>query len=116
VPQNPGVDRKNLGWFAGGAAALGVLAASLVSPSVLSMPVAVSDKLYHAVAYFVLAIIGFYATETENYKVAVVVFALGTCVELAQSLVPHRTASLADVAANGVGIVAAVVVAFLVDT
>jgi VanZ family protein len=68
------------------------------------------------VAYFVLTLVGFYATETEKHKVAVVVFALGAFVELTQAFVPYRTASLADVAANGVGVVGAVVVAFVVDT
>ena len=111
-----GVNRERVGWVVVVAAALGVVVASLVSPSVLSIPVTVSDKLYHAVAYFVLALVGFYATETEKYKIAVVVFALGACVELTQAFVPYRTASFADVAANSVGVVGAVVVAFVVDT
>lgn len=94
------------------AAALGVVVASLVSPSFLRMPFGVSDKIYHAVAYFVLALVGFYATEAENYKVAIVVFALGACVELTQSFVPHRTASLLDATANGFGVTVALCVAW----
>jgi len=110
------VDRRKLGWLVVVAAALGVVAASLVSPSSLPSPARLgSDKLQHTAAYFVLALVSLYATETDNYKVAVVVFALGVCVELAQSFVPHRTASAADIAANGFGVAAAVVVALLVE-
>jgi VanZ family protein len=99
------VDRKKLGWLVVGAAALCVVAASLVSPSVLSMPVAVSDKLYHAVAYFVLTLVALYIFDDEQpLVVAVGVVALGAGVEVAQSFVPYRTASLLDAVANAVGV------------
>lgn len=88
-----------------------VVVGSLVSPSSMPTPgFAGWDKIQHAAAYFVLAVVSFYATETENYKVAVVVFALGTCVELAQAFVPYRTASLLDAAANGFGVAVALCV------
>ena len=90
-----------------------VVVGSLVSPLRLPTPgLAGWDKLQHAVAYFVLALVSFYAAETENYKIAVVVFALGTCVELAQAFVPYRTASLLDAAANGFGVAVALCVAW----
>jgi VanZ family protein len=99
------VDRKKLGWLVVGSAALGVIAASLVSPSVLSMPVAVSDKLYHAVAYFVLTLVALYIFDDEQpLFVAVGVVVLGAGVEVAQGFVPYRTVSLLDAVANAVGV------------
>ena len=90
------------------AAALGVVAASLVSPSFLSMPVAVSDKLYHAVAYFVLTLVALYIFDDEKpLFVAVGVVVLGAVVEAAQGFVPYRTMSLLDTVANAVGVAVA---------
>lgn len=107
------MDRKKLGWLVGGAAALGVVFASLVSPSFLSMPVAVSDKLYHAVAYFVLTLVALYIFDDEQpLVVAVGVVVLGAGVEVAQGFVPYRTMSLLDAVANVVGVAVAVGVAF----
>jgi VanZ family protein len=102
------VDRKKLGWLVVGSAALGVVAASLVSPSVLSMPVAVSDKLYHAVAYFVLTLVALYIFDDEQpLFVAVGVVVLGAGVEVVQGFVPYRTASLLDAGANAFGVAVA---------
>jgi VanZ family protein len=80
------------------------------------MPVAVSDKLYHAVAYFVLTLVALYIFDGERpLVVAVGVVALGAGVEVAQGFVPYRTASLLDAVANVVGVAVALVVSLLAE-
>lgn len=80
------------------------------------MPAAVSDKLYHAAAYFVLTLVALYVFDDERpLFVAVGVVALGAGVEVAQGFVPYRTASLLDAVANAVGAAFAVGVALCVQ-
>ena len=91
---------------------VGVVGGSLARPS--AAPAFVWEApgwLRHAGAYFVVALLAFYATEERWHPtVAVGVIALGAGVELAQAFVPYRTASLVDVAANAAGVFAAVAV------
>lgn len=95
-----------------------VVVGSLISPSSLPAPaLAGSDKLQHAAAYFALALVAFYAIDSDRWlAVAVGVVALGTGVEAAQAFVPYRTASVADAAANAVGVIAALAVVLIVET
>jgi len=94
-----------------------VVVGSLVSPSSLPTPgLAGSDKLQHAVAYFALALVAFYATARDRwFAVAVGVAALGAGVEVAQAFLSYRTASVADAAANVVGVAAALVVSLVAE-
>lgn len=94
-----------------------VVVGSLVSPSSLPTPgFAGWDKLQHAAAYFALALVAFYASDRDRWLVvAVGVAALGAGIEVAQAFLPHRTASVADAAANVVGVAAALVVSLLAE-
>jgi len=116
-----GVDLKNmdadLRWLAFGIVFFGIVAASLVSTSSLPAPaLAGSDKLQHAVAYFALSLVSFYATDRDRWlAVAVGVAALGAGVEVAQAFLSYRTASVADAAANVVGVAVALVVSLVAE-
>jgi len=94
-----------------------VVVGSLVSPSSLPAPaLAGSDKLQHAAAYFALSLVAFYATDRDRWlAVAVGVAALGAGVEVAQAFLSYRTASVADAAANVVGVAAALVVSLVAE-
>ncbi|MDZ7689537.1 MAG: VanZ family protein [Halobacteriales archaeon] len=101
-------------------AVVAVVAASLVSdpylPTADFVPGVASDKVWHAVGYFCLTLVALYVFDQRPLVVAVGVVLLGAGVELAQSFVPYRTASLLDMAANTVGVVFAVAVASFVPT
>jgi VanZ family protein len=94
-----------------------VVVGSLVSPSSLPTPgFAGWDKLQHAAAYFALALVGFYASDRDRWlAVAVGVAALGAGIEATQAFLSYRTASVADAAANVVGVAAALVVSLLAE-
>jgi len=73
-----------------------------------------SDALWHAATYAALTAVGLYAVGSDRrLGVVVGVFFLGAGVEVAQSFVGHRTASATDAAANGVGVVLALGVAWV---
>lgn len=110
--------RNRFGVFVAAVAA--VVVASLVpteaAPSAAAEAHAASDLLWHAATYAALTFVGLYAVERERrLVVAGVVFCVGAGVEGAQAFVPYRTASLLDVAANSVGVVSAVVVAYVFE-
>lgn len=111
---------KRVRWSVFAVAAGAVVVASLIpvgtAPEAAADAHASSDLLWHAVTYAAVTAVGLYAAGRDRWlTVAVGVFALGAGVEAAQAFVPYRTASAADAAANGVGIVAAVVVAYAVE-
>lgn len=67
------------------------------------------DKLNHAVAFAVLALVGrfgFPATRGQALGVALGLLAFGVLIELVQGLVPGRSSEWADLAADSLGIVA----------
>ncbi|MFW5984039.1 MAG: VanZ family protein [Halobacteria archaeon] len=103
-------------WFVFAACAAAVVVASFVptstAPSTAAEAHAASDGLWHAATYAVLAGTGFYAAERERWLVvALGVFFLGAGVEAGQAFVSYRTASVADTAANGVGVAVALTIA-----
>jgi len=87
---------------------------SLDSFSEINMPIDNSDKVFHSIAYFFLAISWFFAVEKSHsifkYKIAVAFFVLifGIIIEVLQSsLTTYRTADYYDIMANGFGILIA---------
>lgn len=66
------------------------------------------DKLVHAGAFGLLTLLGILASATRRtaFLAMLAVFALGGAIEVAQSFVPGREASLSDLAGDVVGIAA----------
>jgi VanZ family protein len=77
------------------------------------------DKLNHALAFGALALsgrFGFPGTRWRVLGIALALLALGVAIEAVQSLLPTRSAELADVLADGVGIAAGLAAASLALT
>jgi len=109
--------RRILFVFAVAAVVVASLIADPYVPTADFVPGVASDKVWHAVGYFVLTLVALYVFDDKRpLFVAVGVVLLGAGVELAQAFVPYRTASLLDMTANTVGVVVAVAVASLVPT
>ncbi|KAA0678974.1 VanZ family protein [Roseomonas genomospecies 6] len=66
------------------------------------------DKLVHAGAFGLLTLLGVLASASRRtaFLAILAVFALGGAIEVAQSFVPRREASLSDLAGDVVGIAA----------
>jgi len=95
---------------------LAILVGSLASINSLvsSMPVKLSDKSLHAMAYFVLALCWFYAAyknkrfRISTFVLTLLIIAFGMVVEVLQgSLTSYREADVYDMFANGTGAFAA---------
>ena len=71
-----------------------------------------SDKVAHFIAYFGVAFLGLAGFRTPRNEILFIVFCfiLGASMEYAQSFVPGRMMSWADMIANSLGIVGAVLV------
>jgi len=63
-----------------------------------------SDKLGHLLGYGLLTVLGLYAYARGTAWVLGGVFALGVCLELAQTFTPTRTFEWLDILANGAGV------------
>ena len=81
-----------------------------------SLPgVNMSDKLEHAAAYGVLALLGAWAFRARSWRLALGLFALGVGMEIAQSTMGWgRQGDLLDAAANSLGIAIGLGLAHLV--
>jgi VanZ family protein len=63
------------------------------------------DKIAHAIVYCVLMFwFGLVSVRAAWGRIACRFIAMGIALEICQSLLPYRTASAADVLANGIGI------------
>jgi VanZ family protein len=95
-----------IAFFAGG---LAVTVLCLLPVGALP-PVQLWDKLEHMIAYAALAATGCLGFTGSRSRIIIVVslLALGIAIELAQSLVPGRDTSAADLLANGLGIIAGI--------
>jgi VanZ family protein len=89
---------------------------SLDSFSEINIPINNSDKFFHSIAYFFLALSWFFAVEKSHsiikYKIVVVFFVIifGIIIEVLQSsLTTYRTADYYDIMANSFGILIAMV-------
>lgn len=97
-----------LAWLALG---LAVLAGSLLpnlGPSSFNIPLPHADKVVHFGAWALLACVVPFLVLDQRRRVAAAVglFLLSGAVEIAQSIIPARSGSLADLAANGLGVLA----------
>ena len=65
-----------------------------------------SDKASHFLAFYVLALLVDYSFPRTNLGIAKLgwLIAYGMMIEVVQSFIPNRTASLIDLAADGMGI------------
>lgn len=102
---SPPGDRRGRGWrWCLGLAMLAVLGLALKpnSPSLELFPEA--DKVRHVAAFIVLWLIGALARLTPAWALALALLGFGLCIEVLQSFTPTREASLADLAADAVGI------------
>ena len=72
------------------------------------IPVAkdISDKINHVLAFYVLALLVDYSFPPKGLRLAKILalMVFGALIELTQSLLPDRTASLLDLFADGFGI------------
>lgn len=86
---------------------LGVLTGSL-DPHVKMPSVDHADKIIHASAYFILAMLPtiFFNEGRSRLLAMLAMIALGGAIEIAQRFVPGREASMLDFAANCLGIAA----------
>ena len=89
---------------------------SLDSFSEIKMPMDNSDKYFHSIAYFFLAVSWFFAVEKSHsifkYKIVVAFFVLifGIIIEVSQSsFTTYRTGDYYDIMANSFGILIAIV-------
>jgi VanZ family protein len=93
----------------------GVLTAVVVSlwPGGVALPVNVWDKVQHGIGYFLLTLwfAGLYPRRKYLW-IALGCFALGLVIEFLQGMTATRSMEVADVAANMVGVVAALVLAY----
>jgi len=82
-----------------------------------------SDKIYHAVAYFIFAMTIMWAFQPKQgnswgsiVKASVLIaFIYGLSMEIVQHFISYRNASIADAVANGIGAAAAIPVAFFLE-
>lgn len=81
-----------------------VLVLALIPPSHL-IPPTLWDKLNHALAFAVLALLGLGSYRARIAAVLAGLLAYGGLIELLQALTPHRSAEWGDWLADGVGIV-----------
>lgn len=90
-----------------------LLATSLLpGPSVRTVP----DVVQHAAAYAGLTGVLWWAASADHRWLAgPAAWGYGMVLELLQRTVPHRTSEVRDVAANGVGVLVAMLIAFVLS-
>ena len=73
-----------------------------------------NDLVAHAVGYALLMIVAVFAFANKSKFVALAIFcfAYSVLIEFIQYFIPYRTLSLADIAANGVGVVVGLLLAY----
>ncbi len=96
-------------WVLQASFAVGLIAVGIVSllPGPQMPPLGDHDKLMHALAYGVLAANGGLAFGDHGrwLRLGLALFAFGLALEAVQGVLPGREVSLADVLANGIGVV-----------
>lgn len=82
---------------------LSVLVLALMPTS--PMPASWWDKMNHVVAFTVLAVLGCWSYPGRSAKVLIGLLAYGGLIEVLQGLTATRSAEMADLVANGAGLV-----------
>ncbi|WP_299493149.1 VanZ family protein [uncultured Shewanella sp.] len=62
------------------------------------------DKLAHAFSFFILTLLTYYAFKPKYYLIMAFLISYAIIIEVVQSALPYRTASLGDLIADFVGI------------
>lgn len=77
-----------------------------VSHGSSGLPEAISDKLLHFMAFYVLSLLADFSfpKTTFNAVKITVLLGYGVLIEVVQSFFPHRSSSMADIAADLAGI------------
>ncbi len=75
-------------------------------PSSSIVPAAVSDKVLHFLAFYLLSLLVDFAFPKASFNAVKIMFLLGygVAIELVQSFFPYRSCSFADIAADAAGI------------
>jgi VanZ family protein len=97
-------------WWLIGAAILGYIVYVTLTPHPPPMPGRFTDKLYHILGYFVLTgwFVQLYKPSRLRRYLVLGFIILGTALEFAQLWVNTRSFDLADIVANMLGVVLAV--------
>lgn len=82
-----------------------VIAVACLLPSTETPPIGIRDKVLHASAYGIGAIMVMHGFLGERVRLLLLVFAWGVLMEIGQRFVPGRSFEFADMLANGIGIV-----------
>ena len=92
-----------------GVVAVGLL--SLIPPDAVPV-VNLWDKLEHLLAYAMLALCGGFAFSAHRTEITLgaLLIGFGCILEIAQFYIPGRSGSIADAIANGLGVVAGMVI------
>jgi VanZ family protein len=100
-------------WIAANAVLVILIIVASLTPSPVVLTESLSDKYAHFIAYFALSLSGSaIAAPAGLWKVMLRCLLLGASLEIAQSLLTeHRTADIADLAANAAGIALAWLIA-----
>jgi len=98
-----------------GAEICAVIVGSLLPASVLD-GIHYDDKLVHFVNYAALGMLPAIGLEalSSGMACAAAMVPMGICIEFLQRLIPGRTFELADMAANGLGVVTGAILALIV--
>lgn len=83
---------------------IAVISALAFSPKAPGLDIQHFDKVNHLAAFSSLTLIALLAFSSSAVRVCLGLLGYGIAIELIQSQLPNRFASLADVAADGVGI------------
>lgn len=78
-----------------------------LKPSVIFISPAISDKIQHAFAFYVLSLLVDFAFPKSPFNAVKIFFLMGygSAIEIFQMFVPGRKSSFGDLVADGVGIV-----------
>ncbi len=96
---------------------IGLVVLLSVMPQDSLAPVPTWDKLNHVAAYLALALSGMigFRRRAASVRILLGLFALGIGLEGVQAFLPSREASVADVVANGIGVLVGGAVALVID-
>lgn len=96
---------KGVAWFS---ALVVIIVCSIPAPQVFD--IRHIDKLEHAIAFGGICGLFFFAYPNQRFVVYIGSFLLGLAVELLQAVIPWRSAEMLDLAADGVGVLLAIIV------
>lgn len=88
---------------------IAVITLALLPSNASQPPFALADKVAHAIAFFIVTIIGFRAYPSQWWYVTLALIGLGASIEIAQGYTATRSQEWEDFLADIVGIAAAAI-------